>query len=160
MTVYAQARLNGQVLSPAQVGPGECTLHITGDSVGYHPNAVYLNGSGEELMEADGTGSWWVKHAWILGGEGYYNWPLLLLEKEYGEGQWAEGILLEDGLTMKIESQGGGFNLRKPILDVDPIEIQINFGEGTPAAQIINMECRTEISAFDGLGRSCPILIE
>jgi hypothetical protein len=20
-------------------------------------------------MEADGTGEWWVKHAWILGGE-------------------------------------------------------------------------------------------
>ena len=71
VTVYAQSRLLGKVVAPPQVGPGECTEGNYGDIVCFHPNAVYLNGSGVELMEADGTGEWWVKHSWILGGDGY-----------------------------------------------------------------------------------------
>ena len=41
-TVYAQAQALGQVVSPPQVGPGECTEAPTGETVCYHPNAVYL----------------------------------------------------------------------------------------------------------------------
>ena len=68
VTVFAQSKALGQIISPPQVGPGECTEGRDGGTVCFHPDAVYLNGSGEELMEADGTGEWWVKHAWILGG--------------------------------------------------------------------------------------------
>lgn len=165
ITVYAQARINGQVFSPAQVGPNECTTLINGDSVGFHPNAVYINGSGAELSVADGTGAWWVKHAWVLGGEGYYNWELSDVQKEYGEGLWVTGILLEDDITMKAgdldESDGGGFNLRQPILDTNPISFQLTSGINLEnPLGVINMECTTEISAFDGLARSCPVLIE
>ncbi|MEO1290510.1 MAG: haloalkane dehalogenase, partial [Chloroflexota bacterium] len=73
VTVYAQNQVMGQIITPPQVGPNECTEMLNGDTVCFHPNAVYLNGSGEELMEADGTGEWWIKHAWTLGGEGYMN---------------------------------------------------------------------------------------
>lgn len=71
--VYAQDRAMGQIAVPVQVGTGECGQMLDGETVCYHPNAVYLNGSGQELLESDGTGSWWVKHAWVLDGEGYGN---------------------------------------------------------------------------------------
>ena len=142
ITVYAQTIVNGIIQSPAQVGPGECTV-VNGDTVGYHPNAVFLNGSGEEFLEANGSGAWWVKHSWELDGEGYNNWELNMIEKDYGEGLWVNGILLEDGITMKIgdldNSHGGGFNLRKPILSNDPItyELESNISQGSGDAQFI-----------------------
>lgn len=163
ITVYAQARTNGQILSPAQVGPGECTVHVTGDTVSFHPNAVYLNGSGVELMEADGTGAWWVKHAWIVDGEGYTNWELGNLEKVYDEGQWVTCELQEDGITMKIgdldESENGAFNVRQPLLDATPIAFQIN-SNLNEQSRVIHLDCTENVSDFDGLARSCPVLIE
>ena len=73
VTVYAQSRILAArlIVSPPQVDPGECEDPLVGDRVCHHPNAVYLNGSGQELETSDGTGEWWVKHSWILGGEGY-----------------------------------------------------------------------------------------
>lgn len=53
VTVYAQTRLLGKVVATPQIGPGECTEGNNGETVCFHPNAVYLNGSVKELMEAD-----------------------------------------------------------------------------------------------------------
>ena len=161
VTVYAQQRINGEVLVPAQVDPEECTTAMTGETACYHPNAVYLNGSGEEFLQVDGTGAWWVKHSWILDGEGYQNWELTL-EEDYGEGLWVEGILLEDNMTMKVgdidESDGGFYNHRKPLLENATIAYSIE--RYSPPATTpdfsLELDCSTETSAFDGLARSCP----
>jgi hypothetical protein len=176
VTVYAQSRILGKVITPPQVSPGECTESINGDTVCFHPNAVYLNGSGEELMEADGTGAWWVKHAWILGGEGYENCELRPQEK-YDDCFWVEGELMEDGLTMKIGGVDGDlanfYNTRTPIFNEDEVAYQvIRFGpkntdpdtgeiDLTPTEQfVLTWECKEEPSAFDNLARSCPSITE
>ena len=83
-TVYAQAILNGEVVSPPQVGPGECTTSLAG-TVCYHPNAVYLDGSGSEALESNGTGAWWVKHSWVVDGEGYTNCTLAPPRETYDD---------------------------------------------------------------------------
>ena len=172
VTVYAQSKALGQIIAPPQVGPGECTEGGNGDTVCFHPDAVYLNGSGEELMEADGTGEWWVKHAWILGGEGYDNCELRP-QKEYNDCFWVEGELLDDGLSMKVgateESVKGFYNIRTPLLDENPIAYQVTrfapkntdpeAGEIdlTPTEQFVLIwECEEEPSAFDNRARSCP----
>ena len=58
VTVYAQSRILAErlIVSPPQVDPGECEDTLVGDRVCHHPNAVYLNGSGQELETSDGTG--------------------------------------------------------------------------------------------------------
>lgn len=102
-TVYAQTRVGPNIIAPAQAGPGETVERPDGTELGPHPNAVYLNGSGEELAEADGTGDWWVKHSWVLNGEGYNNWQLGATDYSRG-GQYVEGMLLEDGITMQMRT--------------------------------------------------------
>jgi len=143
VTVYAQNRVGPNILAPAQAGPGETVERPDGTVLGPHPNAVYLNGSGEELDEADGTGSWWVKHSWVLNGEGYNNWQLGATDYSLG-GQYAEGMLLDDGITMQMRTffeEGdtlGGIpvdpeeladefygNIRTPIVDTDPATYEI-----------------------------------
>ena len=125
VTVYAQSRILGKIVSPPQVGSGKC-IETKKDSLCFHPNAVYLNGSGAELDSSDGSGAWWVKHSWVLGGEGYQNWELKP-KKNYGDGQYVEGILLEDGFTMKIgirkDSIFTDYNLRMPIIDKNTSEV-------------------------------------
>lgn len=172
VTVYAQSWVLGQILAPPQVGPGECTESVNGDTVCFHPNAVYLNGSGEELMEADGTGEWWVKHAWILGGEGYENCELRP-QAEYNDCAWVEGVLLEDGLSMKVGitelDKKGFYNIRTPLLDKNPISYKVTRFEPknddpdageidlTPTEQwVLIWECEEEPSAFDNRARQCP----
>ena len=163
VTVYAQQRVNGMVVVPAQVGPGECTITLMGDTACYHPNAVYLNGSGEEFLQSDSTGAWWVKHSWVLGGEGYQNWELIL-EEDYGEGLWVEGILLGDNITMKVGdldgTDGGFYNHRRPLLQNDPVTYSVEryLPPATTPDFSLEWECNTETSAFDGLARSCPKL--
>jgi hypothetical protein len=102
VTVYGQVQVRGTIIAPVQAGPGEVAEHFSGNMLGMHPNAVYLNGSGEELAEADGTGTWWVKHP-ILGPEGYYNWVAMTSDYSFG-GQYTEGYLLEDGVTMMLRA--------------------------------------------------------
>lgn len=167
ITVYAQSRVLGRVLSPPQVDPGECAKAINGDRHCFHPDAVYLNGSGRELDVADGKGAWWVKHSWVLGGEGYCNTELQPKE-EYAPCMQVQGILLEDGLTMKIggrsEGRGEGFNLRTPVLLNGEVRYLVTrYGSlgndsASPAEQQweIEFECRSTASAFDGLTRVCP----
>ena len=125
VTVYAQSRILGKIVSPPQVGSGKC-IETNKDSLCFHPNAVYLNGSGAELDSSDGSGTWWVKHSWVLGGVGYQNWELKP-KKNYGDGQYVEGILLEDGFTMKIgirkDSIFTDYNLRMPIIDKNTSEV-------------------------------------
>lgn len=169
--VYAQVQVMGQIAVPVQAGPGECAEMLDGETVCYHPNAVYLNGSGQELLASDGTGSWWVKHAWILDGEGYGNCELG--DRVYDNCPWIEGELLEDGLTMRMagtsEMASNFFNLRTPLLDEDPITYRVTRIQPTnidPEAGEIDMtpvvgfelvyECQEEPSPFDGLVRSCP----
>ena len=125
VTVYAQSRILGKIVSPPQVGSGKC-IETKKDSLCFHPNAVYLNGSGTELESSDGSGAWWIKHSWVLGGEGYQNWELKP-KKNYGDGQYVEGILLEDGFTMKIgirkDSIFTDYNLRMPIIDKNTSQV-------------------------------------
>jgi hypothetical protein len=150
-----------------------------------HPNAVYLNGSGEELAEADGTGTWWVDHP-IMGPEGYYNWTALISDYSFG-GQYTEGYMLEDGVTMMLRSfvesdEIRGFpvdpeavakesygNSRAPGFETDaithivtrwePANIDPEAGPidytSTPTSAVV-FECRTEPTASDGLARACP----
>ncbi|MEM9457319.1 MAG: hypothetical protein AAGF11_24280 [Myxococcota bacterium] len=159
-TVYAQTRVDGEVQAPPQVGPGECTETSDGETVCFHPNAVYLNGTGQELDTADGTGAWWVKHSWVLGGEGYENCPLGA-EENY-TCFWVEGVLLEDGLTMQIGGTGdataGFFNTRTPLLDEDPIGYQVVRHTAGNAAPPLIFDCVPEVSEFDGRARPCPEL--
>ncbi len=175
-TVYAQSKVLGRITSPPQVGPGECTEDGSGETVCFHPNAVYLNGSGEELMEADGTGEWWVKHAWILGGNGYNNCELRPQEN-YDDCLWVKGELLEDGLTMEVghilDAETGAWigNHRTPVFHDDgtvsytvtrlaPTNLDPDAGEIDLTLKpdfIIEMECETEASAFDNQARECPV---
>ncbi len=175
VTVFAQSKALGQIISPPQVGPGECTEGRNGETVCFHPDAVYLNGSGEKLMEADGTGEWWVEHAWILDGEGYDNCELTPKES-YDDCIWVDGILLDDRLTMKvggiIDAETGTWmgNHRTPVfhddgtvtynvtrlqpinLDPDEGEIDLTLEEGF----VLDFTCEEEVSAFDNRARECP----
>lgn len=172
VTVYAQTRLLRMVVAPPQVGPGECTESPSGETVCFHPNAVYLNGSGAELTAADGSGDWWIKHSWVLGGEGYDNCEARPQEN-YDDCFWVEGELLDDGLSMKVggieESAESFYNIRTPLLDEEPIRYQVtrfapknadpNVGEIdlTPTEQfVLDWGCEEEASAFDNQARACP----
>ena len=171
VTVYAQSKIGGKIVSPPQVGPGKC-IETKNDTLCFHPNAVYLNGSGVELDSADGNGAWWVKHSWVLGGEGYQNWELKP-KKNYGDGNYVEGILLEDGLTMKIgikeDSIFNNFNLRMPILDKSSGQVNyqvIRYESSDKTGSIPEVKfkliwkCKKRKSPFDNSLRTCPRLTE
>ena len=165
VTVYAQTRvLVDRIAAPPQVDPGECTDTLLGDRVCHHPDAVYLNGSGQELETSDGTGEWWVKHSWILGGEGYDNCPLESAEV-YENCFYVEGELMEDGVSMRIGGIEPGFedffNTRGPVLDSSPIEYQVRRhepaedGSGPVETFTLTWQCEEAVSAFDGSDRTC-----
>ena len=164
VTVYAQSRILGRTLSPPQVEPGECTQARNGEKHCAHPDAVYLNGSGRELETADGTGAWWVKHSWVLNGEGYCNTELAPKER-YPPCTPVTGVLLEDGLTMKIGSEDGqGYNLRRPEISANGIEYSVKRfsraqGEPTMPATLsfdLRWACKKRASDLDGDKRECP----
>jgi len=170
ITVYAQSRILGKIVSPPQVGPGKC-IETKKDTFCFHPNAVYLNGSGAEFDRSDGSGAWWVKHSWVLGGEGYQNWEMKP-EKNYGDGNYVEGILLEDGFTMKIgirkDSIFTDYNLRKPIIDtntkqVDYQVVRYEFShknDSIPEEKFkLVWKCKKMKSPFNNDIRTCPKLI-
>jgi len=170
VTVYAQSRMLGKIVSPPQVGSGEC-IETKNDTLCFHPNAVYLNGSGAELDSSDGNGAWWVKHSWVLGGEGYQNWELKP-EKNYGDGHHVEGILLEDRLTMKIgirkDSIFTDYNLRMPIIDTNTRQVyyQLERYEFSHKDDSIIQEkfkmvwkSKKRKSPFNNEIRTCPKLI-
>ena len=166
VTVYAQSRIlrERSIVSPPQVDPGECTDPVLGDRVCHHPDAVYLNGSGQELETSDGTGEWWVKHSWILGGEGYDNCPIQPQES-YDNCFWVEGEVAEDGLSMRIGGVEPGdedyFNVRGPLLDSSPIEYRVarfepaEDGSGPVETFTLIWQCEEAVSAFDGSDRTC-----
>lgn len=164
VTVYAQSRLRRNIVSPPQVDPGECTENAAGDRVCHHPNAVYLSGSGQELETSDGTGEWWVKHSWILDGEGYHNCELPPQES-YDDCFWVEGVLHDDGRSMQIGGVEPGdedfFNIRGPVLDRSPIEYRVGRfepaedGSGPVEAFTLIFQCEEAVSAFDGSDRTC-----
>lgn len=161
ITVYAQSRMLGKVVAPAQVSPGEFSVAANGERVASHPDAVYLNGSGQELMEDDGSGSWWVKHSWVLGGEGYENAELK--PQEHYEETYVEGHLLDDGLTMRVGDPEGlwGYNLRKPVLSGGKVRYQVKRYEYSEDGALnegfeIKWLHKNKASAFDGFVRSGP----
>ena len=122
ITVYAQSRVLGRVIAPEQVGPGEST-ESNGETVCFHQDTVYLNGKGQELMEADGTGNWWVKHSWVLDGEGC-DYCEQRPAVAYDYCFWFEGNLMDDGLIMNIGGVCFGaenFNARMPVLNGDEV---------------------------------------
>ena len=170
VTVYAQSRILGKIVSPPQVGSGEC-IEIKNNTLCFHPNAVYLNGSGAELDSSDGSGAWWVKHSWVVGGEGYQNWELKP-KKNYGDGQYVEGILLEDGFTMKIgirkDSIFTDYNLRMPIINTNTRQVyyQIvryqlsNKNDSIPVEKFkLVWKCKKRKSPLNNDIRTCPKLI-
>ena len=170
VTVYAQSRILGKIVSPPQVGSGKC-IETKKDSLCFHPNAVYLNGSGAELDSSDGSGAWWVKHSWVLGGEGYQNWELKP-KKNYGDGQYVEGILLEDGFTMKIgirkDSIFTDYNLRMPIIDKNTSQVfykivRYEFSNKNDSIQEekfnLVLKCRKRRSPLNNKIRTCPKLV-
>ncbi|MEM8859250.1 MAG: hypothetical protein AAGD96_13065, partial [Chloroflexota bacterium] len=171
ITVYAQIRLFDNIIEPAQVGPDECTTMRNGDPHCFHPNAVYLNGSGQELNESDGTGAWWVKHAWTVDGEGYMNCEPIPQEV-YDDCFWVDGTFMEDGLGVRVGQlnleAGGWYNVRTPVLNDNPITFQITRFEPansdsaagvidlTPTqTSVITLKCRNEASAFDNQIQAC-----
>ena len=154
-TVYAQAILNGEVLSPPQVGPDECTTSLAG-TVCYHPNAVYLDGSGNEALESNGTGAWWVKHSWVVDGEGYTNCTLAPPRETYDDCFPVEATLLDDGLTVRIgDLEEGPYNERRPLLDEDPVRYEV-LADVTDQALALVFDCTEDPSALDGESRPCP----
>ena len=166
VTVYAQSRILASrlIVSPPQVDPGECEDTLVGDRVCHHPNAVYLNGSGQELETSDGTGEWWVKHSWILGGEGYFNCPLPPQES-YDDCFWVEGEVAEDGMSIQVGGVEPGdedyFNIRGPVLDSSPIAYDLarfepaEDGSGPVETFTLTWQCEEAVSAFDGSDRTC-----
>ena len=169
VTVYAQNRLMGEIVAPVQVGSGECTTARNGDPACYHPNAVYLNGTSREYVTDVGGGSWWVKHSWIVDGEGYHNCPLSVQESYACS--WAMGTLMDDDLTlfMSVEERAGFYNIRGPVLDSDPIRYELtryqpeNFdpatgeGSGEPMPVfVVDFNCTDDVSELDGRARGCP----
>ena len=170
VTVYAQSRILGKIVSPPQVGTGKC-IKTKKESLCFHPNAVYLNGSGAELDSSDGSGAWWVKHSWVLGGEGYHNWELKP-KKNYGDGQYVEGILLEDGITMKIgirkDSIFTDYNLRMPIIDKNTSQVfykivRYEFSNKNDSIKEekfnLVLKCRKRRSPLNNKIRACPKLV-
>jgi hypothetical protein len=170
VTVYAQSKVLGKIVSPPQVEPGAC-IETKNDTLCFHPNAVYLNGSGAELDSSDGSGAWWVKHSWVVGGEGYQNWELKP-KKNYGDGQYVEGILLEDGFTMKIgirkDSIFTDYNLRIPIINTNTRHVyyQIvryqfsNKNDSIPEEKFkLVWKCKKRKSPLNNDFRTCPKLI-
>jgi len=170
VTVYAQSRILGKIVSPPQVGRADC-IETKKDTLYFHPNAVYLNGSGSELDSSDGRGAWWVKHSWILGGEGYQNWGMKP-EKNYGNGHYVEGILLEDGFTMKIGTRKDSiftdYNLRMPIIDSNTKQVYYQvvryaFSEKNDSTLEekfkLVWKCKKRKSPFNNDIRTCPKLI-
>ncbi len=162
LTVYAQSRIGNNVIAPVQVGPGKCTQLPNGSTGCFHPDAVYLNGSGIELTVDDGRGEWWVKHSWIVDGEGYVNHELGVAE-EYS-GVYVEGELLDDGISMKVGPPDGGiFNIRQPLLDEDPIGYRVTRFEEVDQMLVrgfdLRFHCLEEVSVFDGQRRTCPAAV-
>ncbi|MCP4503021.1 MAG: hypothetical protein GY822_24045 [Deltaproteobacteria bacterium] len=165
-TVYAQTLALGDVVAPPQVGPGECTQSANGETVCFHPNAVYLDGSGQELDAENGGGAWWIKHSWVVDGEGYENCEARPQET-YDDCFQVEGIMLDDGLTMQVGGTGEGgafFNQRKPLLENSPVAYEVvrfspddDDPQGDAKERFrLNFDCTGEQSAFDGRARPCP----
>ena len=90
--------------------------------------------------------------------------------KSYGDGHYVEGILLEDGLTMKIgarkESIFTDFNLRRPIIDVTKRQVRyqvarygISNQTGSPEETFkLVWKCKCRKSPLTGGIRTCPRL--
>ena len=98
VTVYAQSKIGGKIVSPPQVGPGKC-IETKNDTLCFHPNAVYLNGSGAELDSADGNGAWWG--VWGAGG---FIQQGMLFETGYQIGTKTDNFAEARGLAFAVKA--------------------------------------------------------
>ncbi len=178
VVVYAQSeRISDNfLLAPPQLEPDECAdLPELGYVCG-HPDAVYLNESGEELSSGDGSdgGAWWVKHAWVLNDESSRLEACRIGSEEvYNACYTARGLLDEDGNTQQIEFVGIPlleiYNLRYVDLDAEPIEyyvdgygpvnLDLQSGPLDLSAALIfrlTMTCQDTAGPLDGTLRGCP----
>lgn len=156
-TVYARALIGERIFSPPQVGPGEC------DATGcFHPNAIYLNGQGEERTRSDGTGGWWVKHAWIVDGADYLNCELPPQQQLSYQGCFPiRGVLQDDGLGIELghpDGEGPWYNVRTPLLDETTITYTVTrYVPGNPEpVTVLNLRCVEAASPLDDRIRPCP----
>ena len=178
VVVYAQTERvsDGFLLAPPQLAPGQCADLPEMGYVCGHPDAVYLNGSGEELSSGDGSdgGTWWVKHAWVLNDESSrLEGCRLGSEEVYNACYTARGLLDEDGNTQKMEFMSifplEVYNLRYVDLDAEPIEYYVDgYGPAnldprsdpldlSPALLFrLTMTCQDTASLLDGTVRGCP----
>ncbi|MEO1234713.1 MAG: hypothetical protein AAFZ18_38060, partial [Myxococcota bacterium] len=135
---------------------------------------VYLNGRGIELEASDASGEWWVKHSWIVDGQGYDNCEPFPLEENW-ECLPTIGVLAADGLTMDMRvgewGQPGAFNnLRRPEIDADPMtytietwqpaNIDASAGEIDLTRTLIRtqeLSCQSQPSPLDNQVRPCPV---
>jgi hypothetical protein len=176
--VYAQTEREGDnfLLAPPQLAPGECANLPELGYVCGHPDAVYLNGSGQELASGDGSdgGAWWVKHAWVLNDQfSRLEACRLGSEEVYTQCYTAKGLLDEDGNTQKLTLAGiplvEFYNLRYVDLDAESIEYYVDgYGPANLDPQAgpldfttellfrLTMTCRDTAGPLDGTVRGCP----
>lgn len=161
VTVYAQARRDDDVASPAQMGPGECGEDPPGRRECFHPNAVFLDGNGEERLASNGSGgAWWVNNSWVLDGDGYDNCQLGTRAEESYRCIYGEGIADEDGVSMRIGPTvfplSLVYNTRTPLLDRDPVAMQVVRHDPTGPGFDITYDCVDEASPLNDGVRPCP----
>ena len=102
VTVYAQSKVLGKIVSPPQVEPGAC-IETKNDTLCFHPKAVYLNGSGAELDSSD------VSHGVAISSDSKY--AFISVEGIGGEPGIVDVIELESQLLIdkvEIGKQAGG----------------------------------------------------
>ncbi len=156
VVVYAQQRIGELILAPIQLANEECTTVKDGSLACAHPDAVYLNETGEELALADGTGDWWVKHEWnIFDDETLFPMCNLGVSETYNCGLM-QGHLLDDELTMQVGTPTD-YNLRTVYDEQNPVQYSVTLKQSSfPDVELI-WDCLEVSSAIDGKVRYCPL---
>ena len=156
VVVYAQQRIGDLILAPIQLATEECTTVQNGSLACAHPDAVYLNETGEELALADGSGAWWVKHEWnLFDDETLFTMCNLGVSETYNCGL-VQGHLLDDELTMQVGTSTD-YNLRTVYEEQSPVQYSVTVKQSTfPEIELI-WDCFEDPSAFDGKVRYCPV---
>ena len=162
MTVYTQSRAFGRAVAPAQIPRGDCVIHEN-ETYCSHPSAVYLTGSGKELTDAEGSGSWWMRQSWVVNGEGFTSSEIR--PEEHYSSTYMTAELMEDGLTIKVGNPELGFSLRRPIYNGKRViyDFTVYAATATDSGELsyeesieLQWQCKNEKSPLTGRIRSCP----
>ncbi|WP_163930974.1 hypothetical protein [Paraferrimonas sp. SM1919] len=155
VVVYAQQKNGEQILAPIQIGLEQCITLADNSKACSHPDAVYLNEQGQELQQAEGTGSWWVKHEWNLNDQTTEFKMCNLGVSEHYHCGMVKGFVLEDGLTMQVGTETN-YNLRTVYLEQDPVRYSVTLKQATFPAMELLWDCAETASALNGKIRNCP----